>query len=125
MNLLLDTHALIWFLDGNEAALSAKAKRLITDVDNMCYVSMASLWEMAIKMRLGSLTVEPGYDNLLMLLNQNGFELLPIKFQHTRQLLTLPMHHRDPFDRLLVAQSMIERLLFITTDTNIHQYEID
>lgn len=125
MNLLLDTHTLIWFLNGNETDLSAKVKRLIADSANISYVSIASLWEMAIKIRLGSLSFEPGYNNLLALLDQNGFELLPVTFQHTRQLLTLPMHHRDPFDRLLIAQSMTESLLFITADAHIHQYEVD
>lgn len=125
MNLLLDTHALIWFLNGEDAELSAKAKQLIINPANTSYVSMASLWEMAIKIRLGSLQFEPGYDNLMALLNQNGFELLPVTFQHTRQLLTLPMHHRDPFDRLLIAQSITESLLFITRDINIHQYPIE
>ncbi len=125
MNLLLDTHTLIWFLNGNETDLSTKAKRLIVDSTNISYVSIASLWEMAIKIRLGSLSFEPSYDNLLALLDQNGFELLPVTFQHTRQLLTLPMHHRDPFDRLLIAQSMTEDLLFITADANIHHYDVD
>ncbi|WP_223834093.1 type II toxin-antitoxin system VapC family toxin [Spirosoma profusum] len=59
------------------------------------------------------------------LIDQNGFELLPVTFQHTRRLLTLPMHHRDPFDRLLIAQSLTENLTFITADRNIHLYDID
>ncbi|GAB4019832.1 hypothetical protein GCM10028808_58940 [Spirosoma migulaei] len=80
---------------------------------------------MAIKIRLGSLSFEPGYDNLLALLALNGFELLPVTFQHTSQLLTLPMHHRDPFDRLLIAQSMTENLLLVTADAHIHQYDVD
>ncbi|QDK81228.1 type II toxin-antitoxin system VapC family toxin [Spirosoma sp. KCTC 42546] len=122
---MLDTHTLIWFLNGNETNLSAKARRLITDSANISYVSIASLWEMAIKIRLGSLSFEPGYNNLLALIDQNGFELLPVTFQHTSQLLTLPMHHRDPFDRLLIAQSIIENLLFITADAHIHQYDVD
>lgn len=125
MNLLLDTHTLIWFLNGNEADLSTKARRLITDSANVSYVSIASIWEMAIKIRLGSLSFEPGYNNLMTLLTQNGFELLPVTFQHTRHLLTLPMHHRDPFDRLLIAQSITESLLFLTADVHIHQYEVD
>ena len=125
MNLLLDTHTLIWFLNGNETDLSTKAKQLITDSANVSYISIASLWEMAIKIRLGSLSFDPGYDNLLALLDQNGFELLPVTFQHTRRLLTLPMHHRDPFDRLLIAQSIVESLLFVTADAHICQYEVD
>ncbi len=124
MNLLLDTHVLIWFLNGNETDLSAKAKQLIADPANFSYVSVASLWEIAIKIRLGSLSFKLGYDNLLSLLSDNGFDILPITFQHTRGLLSLPMHHRDPFDRLLVAQSITENLLLITADTNIHQYEV-
>lgn len=80
---------------------------------------------MAIKIRLGSLSFEPGYDNLLTLLEQNGFDFLPITFQHTRQLLTLPMHHRDPFDRILIAQSMVENLLFLSADTTSHQYDVN
>ncbi len=125
MNLLLDTHTLIWFLNGNETSLSVKAKQLIAEPANRSYVSVASLWEMAIKIRLGSLSFEPGYDNLLILLEQNGFHFLPITFAHTRQLLTLPMHHRDPFDRILIAQSMVEGLIFLSADTNIHQYDVN
>ena len=124
MNLLLDTHTLLWFLNGNETELSSKAKQLISDSNNISYVSIASLWEMAIKIRLGSLSFELGYDNLLAILNQNGFELLPITFQHTRRLLSLPMHHRDPFDRLLVVQSIAERMILVTADTRIHQYDV-
>ncbi|WP_020597848.1 type II toxin-antitoxin system VapC family toxin [Spirosoma panaciterrae] len=128
MNLLIDTHALIWFLNGNETELSLKARQLIANPTTVSFVSIASLWEMAIKIRLGSLSFEPGYDNLLNLLAQNGFEILPITFQHTRQLLTLPMHHlhhRDPFDRVLIAQSVVENLLLVTADSNIYQYEVD
>ncbi len=125
MDLLLDTHTLIWFLNGNETSLSVKAKQLIAEPANRSYVSVASLWEMAIKIRLGSLSFEPGYDNLLTLLEQNGFDFLPITFQHTRQLLTLPIHHRDPFDRILIAQSMVENLLFLSADTNSHQYDVN
>ena len=73
MDLLLDTHTLIWFLNGNETSLSVKAKQLIAEPANRSYVSVASLWEMAIKIRLGSLSFEPGYDNLLTLLEENGF----------------------------------------------------
>lgn len=84
MNLLLDTHALIWFLDGNEKDLSQKAKSLILDNANKSFVSIATLWEMAIKIRLGSLTFEPGYDNLIDLIGKNGFDILPVTFLHTR-----------------------------------------
>lgn len=125
MKLLLDTHTLIWFLNGNETDLSDKARQYIANPDNVSYVSVASLWEMAIKIRLGNLFFAPGYDNLLSLLEQNGFEFLPVTFQHTRHLLSLPMHHRDPFDRMLITQSAAEKLQLVTADINIHKYDID
>lgn len=125
MDLPLDTHALIWFLEGDDTRLSAKANQLIIDPANVSYVSMATLWEMAIKIRLGTLTFQPGHDNLFALFEQNGFELLPITMPHTRSLITLPMHHRDPFDRLLIAQCITEDLRFITADSNIHLHDVD
>ncbi|GAB3905043.1 hypothetical protein GCM10028803_35340 [Larkinella knui] len=88
MDLLLDTHTLIWFLNGNTKELSSTARSKIEDIRNSSFVSVVSLWEMAIKIRLGTLTFKPGYDNLLALIDQNGFELLPITFQHTQALLT-------------------------------------
>jgi PIN domain nuclease of toxin-antitoxin system len=97
MDLLLDTHTLIWFLNGNIKYLSLTARTAIENSQNTSFISVASLWEMAIKIRLGTLTFKPGYDNLLALIDQNGFEVLPITFQHTQALLTLEMHHRDPF----------------------------
>jgi len=125
MNLLLDTHALIWFLNGDETELSLQARQLISTPSNTSFISIASLWEMAIKIRIGSLSFEPGYENLLPLIDQNEFMLLPITFQHTRELLSLPMLHRDPFDRLMIAQSITEGMTFLTRDANIHQYAVD
>ncbi|GAB4022045.1 type II toxin-antitoxin system VapC family toxin [Spirosoma koreense] len=125
MNLLLDTHALIWFLNGSTSDLSPTARKAISDPANTSFVSIASLWEMAIKIRLGTLTFTPGYENLLALLDGNGFELLPVTFSHTRELLTLPMLRRDPFDRLLIAQSLVENMQLLTRDVNIHQYAVE
>jgi PIN domain nuclease of toxin-antitoxin system len=125
MDLLLDTHTLIWFLNGDHKDLPFKTRREIENIeDNSSFVSVASLWEMAIKIRLGTLTFKPGYDNLLALIDQNGFELVPITFQHTQALLTLEMHHRDPFDRLLIAQSLVENMTLVTKDSNIYKYPI-
>lgn len=125
MNLLLDTHALIWFLNGDETELSLQARQLISTLSNTSFISIASLWEMAIKIRIGSLSFEPGYENRLPLIDQNEFMLLPITFQHTRELLSLPMLHRDPFDRLMIAQSITEGMTFLTRDANIHKYAVD
>lgn len=124
MDLLLDTHALIWFLNGDPDNLSAKARVAIESEQNTSFVSVATLWEMAIKIRLGSLTFEPGYENLLALIDNNGFGVLPITFVHTRELLVLDMIHKDPFDRVLIAQSLVEGLTLVTKDENIHQYPV-
>ncbi|RRB04918.1 type II toxin-antitoxin system VapC family toxin [Larkinella rosea] len=124
MDLLLDTHTLIWFLNGNKKDLSIPARTEIENSENSSFVSVVSLWEMAIKMKLGTLTFKPGYDNLLTLIDQNGFELLPITFQRTQTLLTLEMHHRDPFDRLLIAQCIVEGMTFISKDSNISKYPV-
>ena len=124
MDVLLDTHALIWFLNGDYQELSAKARSVIEDDQNTAFVSVATLWEMAIKIRLGLLTFKPGYESLLALIENNGFDILPITFLHTRELLTLDMIHRDPFDRVLITQSLVEGLTLITKDENIHRYPV-
>ncbi|MGA0555985.1 type II toxin-antitoxin system VapC family toxin [Larkinella sp. VNQ87] len=124
MDLLLDTHTLIWFLNGDQRELSLRARAAIESSQNTSFVSVVSLWEMAIKIRLGTLTFKPGYENLLVLLDQNGFELLPITFRHTKQLLDLDMHHRDPFDRLLIAQCLVENMTLVSKDSNFPNYPI-
>src|SRR5437763_14018032 len=108
MRLLLDSHALLWFCEGN-ALLSVPARAAIEDLDNQKYVSYATAWEVAIKVRLGKLKLLVPYDDLFPgALVANGFDALMPDFQHFRELLALPMHHRDPFDRMLIAQARVE-----------------
>ena len=90
MNLLIDTHVLIWFLNGDEKTISPSVRKLIESPENQCFVSIASLWEMAIKIRLGTLQFTPGFKELPFLLEKNGFQLLPVEISHLQQLLELP-----------------------------------
>jgi PIN domain nuclease of toxin-antitoxin system len=123
MDLLLDTHSLIWFLNGDEK-ISDKAKSLIEDPANSKIVSIASIWEIAIKISLDKLRFPKGFKHLLNMIEDNGFEILPITFEHAVELSTLEFIHRDPFDRLLVAQCIADNLVIVTKDDNINKYNI-
>ncbi len=123
MNLLLDTHTLIWFLNGDEK-LSNKAKSAIEDTKNSKIVSIASIWEIAIKLSIEKFKFTKGFKHFLDLVEDNGFEILPITFEHAIELSTLEFIHRDPFDRLLVSQCIVDKLIIITKDINIKRYKI-
>jgi len=120
MRLLLDTHALIWAL-GEPSKLSPGSRRLIEDPSNEIFVSAASLWEIAIKADSGKLQVP---DDLERAIFAVGFQPLEIRFPHVRRLRGLPTHHRDPFDRILVAQAMHENLSIATRDGRISSYDV-
>jgi PIN domain nuclease of toxin-antitoxin system len=124
MRLLLDTHTFIWFIMGS-ANLSAHARALIEDVANEKFLSVASLWEMAIKLSTGKLTLSAPFDLLIpQQLGSNGFELLNIELAHAAAVAMLPFHHRDPFDRLLIAQAMVEKMPIVSTDAAFDAYPI-
>jgi PIN domain nuclease of toxin-antitoxin system len=123
MDLLLDTHSLIWFLNGDEK-LSDKAKSMIEDPTNSKIVSIASIWEIAIKISLDKFRFPKGFKHFLDMVEDNGFEILPITFEHAIELSTLEFIHRDPFDRLLIAQCMADKLIIVTKDDNIKRYNI-
>lgn len=123
MELLLDTHSLIWFLNGDEK-LSDKAKSVIEDSSNSKIVSIASIWEIAIKISLDKFRFPQGFKHFLDLVEDNGFEVLPITFEHALELSTLEFIHRDPFDRLLIAQCKSDNLVVVTKDDNIKRYKI-
>ena len=123
MDLLLDTHSLIWFLNGDEK-LSDKAKSAIEDPCNTKIVSIASIWEIAIKISLDKFRFPNGFKHFLDMVEDNGFEILPITFEHAIELSTLEFIHRDPFDRLLIAQCTIDKLIIVTKDDNIKRYNI-
>lgn len=123
MDLLLDTHSLIWFLNGDDK-LSDMAKSAIEDPANSKIVSIASIWEIAIKISIDKFRFPKGFKYFLKIVEDNGFEILPITFEHAVKLSTLEFIHRDPFDRLLIAQCMADDLTIVTKDDYIKQYQI-
>lgn len=124
MKLLLDTHSFLWFISGH-ANLPASARTLIEDPTNQSFVSVVSLWEMAIKIGLGRLTLESPFETLIpQQLQQNGFGLLPITIPHLASVISLPFHHRDPFDRLLAAQATVEQMAVVGRDRSFDAYSI-
>ena len=124
MRLQLDTHSFLWFVEGN-AQLSPEARRLIEDEDNVKWLSMASVWELAIKISIGKLSLaQPLKEYLAGQMERNGILLLPIALPHVLRIQTLPLHHRDPFDRLIIAQSLTEGMPLISTDTKFDAYGV-
>jgi PIN domain nuclease of toxin-antitoxin system len=120
--LLLDAHTALWFF-WDDARLSAAAKTLIEDSANRKLVSIASCWEIAIKAGTGKLQLgEPAAGFLNREITRNNFEILPIALSHATAVETLPLHHRDPFDRLLIVQSQIEQVPIVSCDTIFDQY---
>jgi len=120
MNLLLDTHALIWVLEDN-STLSKSARKAIIDGGNIVFVSSVSVWEIGIKKAQGKLDVP---DDLLERVKQLRFTELPINFVHASYASSLPGIHKDPFDRMLIAQACIEKLTLVTRDGFIPQYDV-
>lgn len=124
MRLLIDTHALIWFCEGN-LNLSATARAAMEDEANERYISHAVPWEMAIKLSLGKLQLQADYDLIFPgVMDANGFQMLPARLEHYRDLLSLPRHHGDPFDRLMISQARAEGLTIITCDTHFPAYGV-
>lgn len=124
MNLLLDTHAFLWFLSG-DSSLSSAAKTLIEDPTTNAFVSIASCWEIAIKTGVGKLNLgEPATTFLPRELARNRFDLLGVELRHATFVETLPHHHRDPFDRMLVSQSLIEAIPIISGDAALDPYGV-
>lgn len=124
MKLLLDTHAFLWFIGGDER-LSLTARTLIEDGANDAFLSVASLWEMAIKISLGRLQLAQPFEVFIPhQLSLNRVGLLGITISHTAKVAILPFHHRDPFDRLLVAQAQVEQMPLVSSDAAFDAYGI-
>ena len=124
MRYLLDTHSLIWFI-GGEPQLSAHARQLMDNETNELFVSVASLWEMAIKFSIGKLNLEQPFDEMFPeQLENNSIEILGITLDHLKAVCNLPFHHRDPFDRLIIAQAQVEQLPIISVDTVFDDYGV-
>jgi len=125
MKLLLDTHILIWLIDGNQK-LNQTSRQAIEDESNSLHLSIASLWEIAIKTSLGKLELGIPLEQILTnFILPSGIEILPIYHSHLLVLQTLPFHHRDPFDRLLISQAKSESLILVTEDSMFEQYEVE
>ena len=123
MKLLLDTHAFLWWI-GDDARLSGPAREAIADPGNEVSFSVASAWELAIKTGLGRF--EPDGDLGPFLeeqIQRNAFRVLPVKLEHAVSVSSLPAHHRDPFDRLLVAQAAVEGMTLVSRDSQLRKYD--
>ena len=124
-SLLLDTHSALWFL-WDDPQLSGVAKSLIESPGNLKLVSIASCWEIAIKASMGKLDLgESSQSFLSRELARNSFGILPITLEHATAVESLTKHHRDPFDRLLVAQAVAEKLILVSRDTIFDQYNVN
>ena len=120
MNLLLDTHVLLWWL-ADDSRLSRDTKKAISDPDNIVSVSAVTIWEIVIKKSLRKLAIpDEWYDAIA----DEPFVRLPITWEHSRKVADLPELHRDPFDRLLVAQAIVENLVLVTGDEKVLRYDV-
>jgi len=124
MKILLDTHALLWWIR-NSARLGKQAKALIRSNDTLIWVSSASIWEISIKAPIGRLDLLPPFEGELNAeMERSGFRPLTITFAHASAVSKLPLHHRDPFDRMLIAQARCEDLTLLTADPAIKAYDV-
>lgn len=124
MRLLLDTHAMYWYIDG-DPQLSATACTLIQDASNEVLISPASYWEIAIKISIGKWQLNRTYEEFLDIgFNRYGFQILPILPTHTAAVISLPFLHKDPFDRLLIAQAIVEAIPIVSADPVMDSYPV-
>lgn len=121
MQYLIDTHVFLWFVS-NAKELSQTARTLIEDGQNEIFISIASLWEISIKTALGKLTVNGKYETVIDDVTDNSIQVLPINFAHTVEQNRLPFHHRDPFDRIIISQAIVENMDFISADAIFDDY---
>ena len=121
MKILLDTHALLWWLSG-DGQLGPQARDLIAEPANDILVSVVSLWEIQVKARIGKLTAD--MQEIIDEIDAQAFKLLPIKMEHLLRLGTLPAHHRDPFDHLLIAQAITEAATVLSEDRHMPAYPV-
>ncbi len=124
MKFLLDTHTFLWFIEGN-LNLSSAARNLIEDRENQRFISVASLWEMSIKVSIGKLELAITFIELVeRQVYGNAIELLEIQPGHLDELAKLTFHHKDPFDRLIIAQSLAEHIPVVTKDSAFGNYPV-
>jgi len=125
MKVLIDTHVFLWWIT-NDPLFSPRAREIIADSANVVFLSAASGWEIAIKAKLGRLRLPDEPERfILKQLELNAIEVLPVQMSHALHVYALPDHHRDPFDRLLIAQAQLEKLPILTADPQISRYEVE
>ena len=123
MAYLIDTHTLLWHFNGDNQ-MSISAMEILKDNKQKKYTSIASVWEIAIKMSIGKLLMEFSFNEIEVKLAGSNISLLDISVEHTRKIISLPLYHRDPFDRMIIAQSITENLTVISKDKNFSLYPI-
>lgn len=124
MKVLMDAHSFLWFVNGS-SQLNKRARAIIEESANDKFLSMANVWEMAIKISLGKLSIAQPFEQFIPhQLLINGFEMFDIKFDHVAKVIQLPFHHRDPFDRLLIAQSLVEQIPVVSADSVFDLYSV-
>lgn len=124
MKQLLDTHTFLWFVNG-DSQLSDKVRQLIEDEENENLISIVSLWEMSIKYNIGKLKLTLPFDAFIQQeVKESNIEVLNISLEHLNITATLPLHHRDPFDRLIIAQSLSENIPILSVDIAFDAYAI-
>lgn len=121
--ILLDTHSLLWYFQDDER-LSATVADLLENSENELYVSIVSLWEIAIKINIGKLQLECSFSAFLSILEQYNIDILPITLTDLKSYLQLPLYHRDPFDRILVTQTVNNNLILLSRDSAFDNYSI-
>lgn len=125
MNVLLDTHAFLWAISGDKK-LSETARKTFLDPGNRLFFSAVSMWEICIKISLEKLSLKSGwFKNIQNEMSTNAIQWLPVEIQHCVELTELPFHHRDPFDRMLVAQARVEDLQVLSRDVRLSAYDIE
>lgn len=123
MDLLIDTHAFLWYITGDKQ-LPDKIIEKINDETNRCFISIASIWEIVIKLSLDKLEIKGGFNTIEDFLENNDFEILPVDFDDTKTLLDMDLIHRDPFDRMIIAQAHTTGSTVITKDRQFKNYDI-
>ncbi len=121
MRILIDTHILIWFLEG-KSLLSTSHRQTIASPNNNVFVSIASVWEIAVKISIGKLILAKPLEDVVKQIAAENIEILAILPEHALQVSTLPFHHRDPFDRIIVSQAIVENMNFISADAIFDDY---
>jgi PIN domain nuclease of toxin-antitoxin system len=124
MAFLLDTHAFLWFVSGDNQ-LPASIRDKIKDIHQPCFLSVASLWEITIKKQIGKLTLDISLEELFNYADRNQIEIIPINYEHLLVLSKLPHYHTDPFDRLIISQAIAENLILITRDKGLKKYMVE